>query len=783
VEPARRAANDGQHDSAIRRIAAGLILSEDPTFSLDRETPEPHKNALWKIAATSAPHATKRVVRWELRGLPYLISISGATSIALSPCGRFLAGSALCGGHPRIWSTETWEVVAVLEHDYAPGNVFWLKAPNLILTFGGNHQTALWRGDDFSFVRTVGEFRAGDICVSEGSRILFQSSSGATVCWDLIAGAKVSEFPGDYGVIKAIALSADGEVAASPGIDRIVRIWRTRDGAELRRIEPVSKMIDNEAVFLPGGKRVLVRSLGGVVRNCSVDPSSDPPDQQWEQKGLDVFPSIRGSDTCIAGDESGLVTLRDALTGSVRETVLQHEAGLNGAIEDPERGVFYTCSRDGSIRVTSRPHSGLERDKLVGTRPLLVQYDTCFVVLAVAPDASRVFLYDLEARSERWARTLEINSRPEVSLSPDGTIVAITVGSNKICVLSFTTGELVTQHQFSASVRSFAFTADGTHLVVGDSDEYTFAYHLSDWSRGQIFRPAGDYEIADALCFSADGSVAFVGLRDKRLIAHDAVTGAEIHDFGDHGAPVSMIRVDALNRFVIAGSSNGMATIWSIDSKEKISTVNLGVLSELAAVQFFPDGRKVLVVPGPPAPFASARVFDVATGAVLHRLPARYKTTVGGAVSADSRRVLIASEEGEFIEHDVSFLEAFSGDQTVYLAAALSNGVGIRSDAEKADILMQSAPDDLLHSLLEQLKRTTVGEFDATAAEEREATIDDRVGRAAAALRSEPYVPHASRGPAAFANAEPLVQPGPETPFVAPPEVVLHLPKRPNSRG
>src|SRR5262245_56881006 len=315
VEPARRAANDGQHDSAIRRIAAGLILSEDPTFSLDRETPEPHKNALWKIAATSAPHATKRVVRWELRGLPYLISISGATSIALSPCGRFLAGSALCGGHPRIWSTETWEVVAVLEHDYAPGNVFWLKAPNLILTFGGNHQTALWRGDDFSFVRTVGEFRAGDICVSEGSRILFQSSSGATVCWDLIAGAKVSEFPGDYGVIKAIALSADGEVAASPGIDRSVRIWRTRDGAELRRIEPVSKMIDNEAVFLPGGKRVLVRSLGGVVRNCSVDPSSDPPDQQWEQKGLDVFPSIRGSDTCIAGDESGLVTLRDALTG------------------------------------------------------------------------------------------------------------------------------------------------------------------------------------------------------------------------------------------------------------------------------------------------------------------------------------------------------------------------------------------------------------------------------------------------------------------------------------
>ena len=315
--------------------------------------------------------------------------------------------------------------------------------------------------------------------------------------------------------------------------------------------------------------------------------------------------------------------------------------------------------------------------------------------------------------------------------------------SRAILIVAFDTGEIQSRYTHDYNVRSLAFSADARRLIIADSNEYTFGYDLADWGRRTIYRPAGDYEIAESLHASKDGSLVFSGLGSKQLVVHDAATGAPLRQFEYHDAPVSAIAFDPENRRVLAGSSNGGAAIWSLDSDETAARISLGTVCEISEAAFFPDGTKVILVPGPSAPFTSALVFDAATGALLYRLPADLRETACGALSADGRKVLIASSDGELIEHDISVLEAFTGDQCVYLAAALSHGVGICSGSEKRDILMQSAPGDLLASLLQHLKHARTLGLEADAAQSIEVEIDTSVRRASALLRREPFVPDA----------------------------------------
>jgi hypothetical protein len=74
--------------------------------------------------------------------------------------------------------------------------------------------------------------------------------------------------------------------------------------------------------------------------------------------------------------------------------------------------------------------------------------------------------------------------------------------------------------------------------------------------------------------------------------------------------------------------------------------------------------------------------------------------------SADGRRVVTASDDHTARLWDVSRTEVIVYDRAIVLAAALSRGVGQRTNMERIDLLMRDAEDDLFAEALKQLGRT-----------------------------------------------------------------------------
>ena len=68
---------------------------------------------------------------------------------------------------------------------------------------------------------------------------------------------------------------------------------------------------------------------------------------------------------------------------------------------------------------------------------------------------------------------------------------------------------------------------------------------------------------------------------------------------------------------------------------------------------------------------------------------------LSASFSPDGGRIVTASEDHSARLWDVSRTEVILRERAVVLTAALARGIGWRSAAEKADVLMQDAPDDL----------------------------------------------------------------------------------------
>jgi WD40 repeat protein len=193
-------------------------------------------------------------------------------------------------------------------------------------------------------------------------------------------------------------------------------------------------------------------------------------------------------------------------------------------------------------------------------------------------------------------------------------------------------------------------SADGSLFVTASWDAATLVWDAR--SGRQAAALAHGHDVYHA-AFSPDGSrVATASIDSARI--WDAASGRELVVLGEHG--------------------NGAHTVaFSADGKR--------------AATSSPDG---------------ARVFDAMSG---HELAS---FEVGDSInsvafSPDGRYLLAASADKTARVWDVSRTAALCGDVAEVLAASLTSGRGLRSESERADLLMQSAPDDLYEALMARL--------------------------------------------------------------------------------
>jgi RNA polymerase sigma factor (sigma-70 family) len=426
---------------------------------------QPHQVILWQVASG------KELRRLPEKARPLPGMSDSVLTIAFSPDGTTLAtGDGHC--NLRLWEVATGKMLRQLGEgrstrtytSWHDGGIQCIafSPDGQKLAWGEDHRLRLWDTRSWQEIHQF-EGHRGAVCR------VFLSSNGKTLVtgsddpqqrfltWDLKSGQPLGQLQGQLYWIRNIDLSPDRKILAANRFDRVLSLWDTTTGKEIRRIElPLKKVLGtslDRVAFSPDGKFL----AGGEMEDNSI--------RLWETatgRELHKLEGHPGQVFCLAfapdgkvlasGGTDGMIRLHDLTTG---QTVRQFKAGsLNYYAQ-------LAFSPDGKL-------------------------------LASAGTDKVIRLWEAASGKEVW-RSVEHPGReiPSLAFSPDGRMVASACSDHVIRIFEVATGQERRRLQgHHGPVWDVAFSPDGKTLASGSADTTALLWDVYGPLRRQRSRTA-----------------------------------------------------------------------------------------------------------------------------------------------------------------------------------------------------------------------------------------------------------------------------------------------------
>jgi WD40 repeat protein len=213
---------------------------------------------------------------WSLSGEELLKkSLESLHSISLSYDGKFLA-TATINNSVRLWNfSESPPSIApnfVLGESGLVRKVSFSPEGNFLATLDGKSTVKLWNLSQKQSQKL--EVEAISMSFSSGQKQILATatSNGAVQLWNVPKARLIEEFQTLHLDTKLVSFSPDGEIIATVGIDRNVRLWNLA-GRQLAQFEFEDNVISIS--FSPDGKLLAVAGSNGKVWLRRVESLND----------------------------------------------------------------------------------------------------------------------------------------------------------------------------------------------------------------------------------------------------------------------------------------------------------------------------------------------------------------------------------------------------------------------------------------------------------------------------------------------------------------------------
>ena len=444
-----------------------------------------------------------------------------------------------------------------------------------------------------------------------------------------------------------VVFSPDGSRLATSGhpeMDRggkLAKIW------DLRAVKLIGclKMEDGpiySGCYSPCGTRIVI-SCGDEQRLRIHDAISGRQITCIDGFGYNVSSVAFSPDgtRIVAASSDNTARIWDAMTGAESLSLSGHESWVASAAFSPDGWSIVTASDDKTARIWDAA-SGLEIGCLRG-------HDDPVLTAAFSPDGTSI----VTASRDKTARIWDAASGQEIvcltghedglnsaAFSPDGTRIATASRDKTVRIWDAATGIEMLRLECDGHNLGISFVQNSGQLLTFSSDGSAGIWDLK--SGAEIARLTGHKGAGDTAAISPDGSsVVFFGERDCYFHDISVPSLDRLHKLSVHGLAINSIVSATHGGFFLTASLDGTARMWDAATGEVLHVLE-GHTDRLRGGVLSPDGALALTF----SRDATARIWETATGRVRHVLTGHSGGIWSGSFSADGAHVLTAGADG-----------------------------------------------------------------------------------------------------------------------------------------
>ncbi|HND53232.1 MAG TPA: WD40 repeat domain-containing protein, partial [Pirellulaceae bacterium] len=363
-----------------------------------------------------------------------------------------------------------------------------------------------------------------DVEFSPDGKTLFTCGADKLVRqWSTDGLGKLREFAGAAGLLKSLAVSADGGRVAAVGDDAHVRLWKVDEGRPLAARQLPAAL--HSVLLTKDGGRAIVGGADSMVRNISITPDG-------EALKLDVATELRGHTAAVTrlalGADDRTVyssgvdqTVREwvAASGSARREWRLHEAPVYGVAFSADSLRLVSGGGDGrAIVVHTRdeavaPITVGEHQGAINS----VAFHAGGKQFATTGDDGAVRLWDDAGKLVKKLSVGLTGRQQALSYSPDGNHLVVGGSSKLLFAVNRDSAQIVrTLEGHNDSLYRVAHNATGTRWATIDYSGHLFIWDAA--AGGLLFHQQLPVATAHSLAWNPDGTEIVVATSDPRVL-------------------------------------------------------------------------------------------------------------------------------------------------------------------------------------------------------------------------------------------------------------------------